>query len=231
MRAKEIVLPVALAALMLPMKQALADQTPQQNTDQLSKLSAEMSAWYNSIPISANPTLDTSGANCMVGQSGSVWFIPTQALASTPIIRTCSIPAGVSLFVSVFDFFADNTPGVCGQGRPLTVEQLRAQIKPFVDGATNLSLEVDGNPIRITRVQSDVFVLAQPADNLQTLACPPGQSPAGVFSPAVDDGYFVLLQPLSVGNHTLHITASDLPLFPFTADITYDLTVVPVTTK
>jgi hypothetical protein len=52
--------------------------------------------------------------------------------------------------------------------------------------------------------------------------------PAGVYSPSVDDGYYVLLKPLSVGNHTLHIHAESTG---FTLDVTYDLTVVPVQLK
>ena len=137
----------------------------------------------------------------------------------------------MSLYVQLVDVFAENMPGLCGQGRPLNVEQLRAIAKSFIDGATDLSVEVDGNPVRkIPRVQSDVFVMAQPADNIQGLFCPPGQSPAAIFSPAIDDGFYVLLAPLSVGPHTLHYTGS-IPAISFSADITYDLTVVPVSTK
>jgi hypothetical protein len=233
MRAKKTILLIALAALVLPVKLALADPAPPQDSDQLSKLSAEFGALLASIPRSVSPWLDSSGADCMVGQGGSVWVLPYQTLfLSPPITRTCSIPEGVSLFVQLVDAFAGNNPGLCGQGRePLTVEQLRAEIKPVIDGVTDLSLEVDGNPVRkITRVFSDPYVAAQPADNFFIPFCPPGQSPAGIFSPVVDDGFNVLLPPLSVGPHTLHYTASIRSL-SYTEDVTYDLTVVPVSTK
>jgi hypothetical protein len=232
MRAKKIMLLIALAALVLPVKLVLADPAPQQNSAQLKQLSAEFAALQFSIPVGVNPWLDSSGADCMVGQSGSVWVLPYESLfVPPPITRTCSIPEGVSLFVQLVDVFADNTPYACGQTGPLTVEQLRALAAGFADGATDLSLEVDGNPVKnINRVQSDVYVVAQPADNFIALFCPPGESPAGIFSPAVEDGFNVLLAPLSVGPHTLHLTAS-IPSISYNEDLTYDLTVVPVSTK
>jgi hypothetical protein len=62
-----------------------------------------------------------------------------------------------------------------------------------------------------------------------------GVLPPGTYSPAVDDGSYVMLKPLPIGAHTVHITATrgacplDAPDNPgFSQDVTYDLTVVPV---
>src|SRR2546430_5217700 len=37
--------------------------------------SARWWQWLLSIPNSTNPNLDTTGANCAVGQTGQVWFL------------------------------------------------------------------------------------------------------------------------------------------------------------
>jgi hypothetical protein len=51
----------------------------------------------------------------------------------------------------------------------------------------------------------------------------------GVFSPAVDGGFYVLLDPLSVGHHTLHFHAKNAGRArKFEVDVTYNITVVPV---
>jgi hypothetical protein len=56
-------------------------------------------------------------------------------------------------------------------------------------------------------------------------------APAGSTSPSVSDGYFVMLKPLSVGQHTIHFggTADLTPLGGplFIQDITYNITVSP----
>jgi hypothetical protein len=54
---------------------------------------------------------------------------------------------------------------------------------------------------------------------------------AGTYSPAIDDGFYVTLAPLGVGQHTIHVTGATAgcPLQPaFSVDVTYHLTVVPV---
>jgi hypothetical protein len=53
--------------------------------------------------------------------------------------------------------------------------------------------------------------------------------PAGIFSPAVDDGYYVKLKQLRIGAHTLHLRAETAT--GVDQDVTYNLTVVPVSKK
>jgi hypothetical protein len=109
-----------------------------------------------------------------------------------------------------------------------------ARSAAFVDEATNLSVEVDGEAIKnLRRVQSQVFEVALPEDNVFDAPCTDaglGNVPAGIYSPAVDDGFYVRLNPLAVGTHTLHIQ-SENPDAGFVLDVTYHLTVVPVVQK
>jgi hypothetical protein len=212
--------------LIMPLNVALAD------SQSFKQLSAEWQQWALSIPPSINPQLDTTGENCMVGQRGSVWFL-AGTFGGGSAIRTCAVPEGKVLFFPVINMVNIDAPNVCGQGPDsVPVEDLRAANAAFIDGATNLSVEVDGEPIgNLHRVQSKVFEVALPEDNIFDAPCASlGGVPAGIYSPAVDDGFYVQLEPLEVGNHTLHIQAEN-PSAGFTLDVTYNLTVVAVAQK
>jgi hypothetical protein len=217
---------VAVAAgISMPVNVALAD------TAGYKQLSSEWWQWALSIPADENPLADTTGANCMVGQRGSNWFL-AGTFGDTTVIRTCSIPEDATLFFPVINFVGFDTPNACGQdSTPLPSQFYRDLAADFIDGAINLSVSVDGNSVnQLHRVQSKVFWVALPEDNLFAAACAPfGGLPAGIYSPAVDDGIYVRLNPLAVGSHTLQFHAETNQ--GFLLDVTYNLIVVPVVQK
>src|SRR6185436_3308563 len=49
---------------------------------------------------------------------------------------------------------------------------------------------------------------------------------AGTYGPMMGDGYYVMLRPLSKGQHTIHFSGTFGPPIGFTLDIVYDITVV-----
>src|ERR1700730_17687867 len=167
----------------------------------------------------------------MAGQRGPLWFLAGTFFGGTTI-RTCVIPKGEAVFFPVINSVQINTPNVCGQTGNLGVEALRALAAPFIDGATNLSVQVDGRTVDdLIRVRSEVLAAAFPTGKLSNAPCGgPETVPAGVYSPAVDDGFYAFLKPLSVGSHTLHIHG-EVPSQSFVLDVTYDLIVVPVQLK
>lgn len=194
-----------------------------------SEWSAEWWQYAGSIPQAANPILDPTGGFCTLIQHGPVWFFEgTQGGIAN---RQCTIPEGVALFFPLINLADVNTTN-----QP--VSELRAEIAGCMDAATNLSLVLDGQVIpartlKQSRVRSVPFALTYPDQGL------PGDPPipADIYSPVVDDGYYVMLKPLSVGHHTLHFTGKtpgcDYPPTNFHADgfsedVTYDLTVKPV---
>jgi hypothetical protein len=191
-----------------------------------SQLSAEWWQWVLSIPPSVNPLLDTTGDNCMVGQHGTNWFLAGSWVAG-PVTRDCDIPQGATLFFPVINEINFDTPGQCGQGDPLPSSYYRGLSAAFVNGAANLSVTLDGKPAGpMHRTVSQVFEVALPDDNIFAGACAPDLA-GGIYSPAVDDGFYVRLNPIAVGSHTLHIHAEN-PTAGFTLDVTYNLNVVPV---
>jgi hypothetical protein len=221
------ILRIGLAlTLMMPICTAFADS--------FEHLSAEWWQWALSIPTSVNPQLDTTAEKTfVVGQHGSVWFLAGVFGGGQPTIRECSVPEGTALYFPVINSINFNTPNVCGQGSDnLSVNELRGFSADFVDGATELSVEVDGVAIKnLRRVKSKVFAVALPEDNVfDSLCVNHGGVPAGIYSPAVDDGFYVLLDRLPAGPHTLHFHAEN-PDQNFIQDVTYKLMVVPVLTK
>jgi hypothetical protein len=210
--------------LMISLNVTLAD------AQSLQDLSAEWWRWALSIPTPVNPESDGTGEDCMVGQRGATWFLAGVAGGGSAT-RTCSIPQGTMLFFPVIDAVNFNSPNVCGQnGKNIPVATLRAQIAPFIDGASKLSVKVNGKEVTnlLQRVQSSVFAVALPEDNGFDEPCARfGGVPAGIYSPAVADGFYVDLPPLMLGKHTLSFHAENTSA-GFVEDVTYNLTVVPV---
>jgi hypothetical protein len=213
----------------------LAAGTGEAGSGDYGKFAAEWWKWVYSIPCTAalcpNPVFDTTGGYGAVGQHGEVWF-----LAGTfggTVTRNVSVPEGSQIFFPVVNNAFFNSPNTCGQGpESLSVEEGRAAIAPFIDAAINLSATLDGKPLKIVREQSVVFGVALPKDNLFDFLgfpCTPG-----IYSPAVDDGYYVLLKKLEAGSHRVHIHAeipAKDPANDFVTDVTYNLTVVPLHLK
>jgi hypothetical protein len=190
-----------------------------------------------SIPAPNNPLLFDD--QCTSGQTGPVWFltgklciadVPGETCSTTGFLsatRDCTIPAGTALFFPIANAEADNL----GLDTPLTLPELREQAKENQDGVTSMTCEVDGVPIQGLspartspyRVVSPVFSYTIPDNNLyQFLGFDFGAQTVPV---AVADGVFLMLAPLSLGQHVIRFTASFDVGFGF--DITYNITVSP----
>ena len=197
--------------------------------DPFKALSAQWWQWVLSIPTPANPLTDVTGVNCMMGQRGDVWFL-TGTLFGGTVSRRCSVPYGVPLFFPIVNSVQVNTPFICTQEGPLSVAEMRAKTAAFIDGISGVTATLDSAPLKgIRRIQSIPFVTALPVDNIFLGPCD-RDSPAGIFSPSVDDGYYVKVDGLSVGTHTLQFTAVNTKT-KFNLNVTYTLDVKPVTTK
>jgi hypothetical protein len=196
-----------------------------------SELAAEWWKWVYSIPCTEtwcpNPAVDEAGDYCAVGQHGDVWFLAGTFFGGTPT-RECSIPEDKALFFPVINCSFFDSPNACAQGDfSYSVKDLRAQVAGCIKGVTDLWATLDGKPLRLQHTQSVVFELAMPKDNLYDLQLiawgyPDLTCAPGIYSPSVDEGYYVLLNPLKPGNHVLHIHGDGW------LDVTYNLTVVPV---
>ncbi len=184
--------------------------------------------WAFSIPTPSNPLLDTTGAQCMVGQQGRIWNLAGVPGAGA-VTRQCQVPCDRALFFPLFNAFNINVapPPYASD------EELEQILVEFIDQVvTSVAVELDGRlltTIRNPRIRPHFFSYSLPADNI-LMPFFGLDVPAGAYGPAVDDGYYVMLSPLAAGPHTLHFTASG----SFTGgppevlqDATYELEVVP----
>ena len=143
--------------------------------------------------------------------------------------RDATIPAGTALF---FPILASEASVLEGNGT--TDAELRSVAQWLQDHAQGLTCTIDGRPVRRLdnyRVQSPLFTIGPLPDNnvFEASGVP---APEGTTTPSVSDGVFVMVEPLSVGRHTIHYygaavftQAQDGFDFIFSQDITYHLTV------
>ena len=184
--------------------------------------------WFFSVPASKNPGLATNGTlDCSVGQSGNVWFLAGPFLTSGSFTRSCTVPVGKALFIPLINSWVDN---VCNTP-PFTVDQLRALAASSVIPTENLHASIDGNPLtnlESYRAISPVFSYTLPPspDNLIDAAFGvslPGPCwPSLTVTPAVADGFYIMLAPLTAGSHSINFGGSGPGI---TLDVTYNLTV------
>jgi hypothetical protein len=208
------------------------------NSGQYADLSVQWWQWAYSQPVSANALFDTTGADAGNGQptKRNIYFLAgllviTEVGADGQLIaqadRTITIPTGTRLFFPLLNTEQDNL------GSPITytVDQLRQFAKDAEDNPTELHASIDGVPVQdltAYRVQSPVFSYSMPsfAPPDQNVAQFFGIDFAGTVSPAVGDGYYLLLTPLPRGEHVINFGGTNRS-GSFALDITYHITVVP----
>jgi hypothetical protein len=173
------------------------------------ELVSKWTNWLVAEPIATNPAFDPDGRFCDRNQDGKVWFLAStfEGIAD----RTCEIPAGKAIFLSLGGAFVSFAPDFPAAGDPCLqmatpLERVRCDVNNDVPVAPNVSFQVvlDGDPVEdlfAFRAQSQPggFTLRVPNPSFLTdLGITPGNR-----STAVGDGYFLFLKPLRPGEHTL----------------------------
>jgi hypothetical protein len=215
------------AAPTVPAVQALFD-----------RLSTAWWQWALAIPVHSppgkgpinHPLFDLTGTKCGVGQSGPVWFLGgaffvTGTSSQSTIVRDgCVVPFGRALFFPLINI-EDSALEEQALGNPTDIGTLRGVVNDAADKARHMSARVDRIPVPFLRVSRNKapwsFTLA-PDDLLSAI----GEGPfsPGTYSPAVDDGFYVLLPPLPPGRHTVQFHG-EVPAFGVVLDVTYHLRV------
>jgi hypothetical protein len=226
---------VVIFVLVLVMAPMMASaQSPGQQNLGVSAPSPELTAaWWQravSIPASQSPITDTSGAKCDVGQSGPVWFL-VGTTGGDPVTRDCTIPKKKAILVPIVNAewsvteanggpYVGGTCFVRASPQGTSEEALRACAIATMDRVTGATVEVDGVSQSPYRVQSPLFIFKPVPHNV--FAIPRGETQS------VADGFWILLEPLSVGQHTIHFHGvAEFPEYEFTLNVeaTYNLTI------
>jgi len=158
--------------------------------------------WAISIPADKTPMKDLTGNRCATNQSGPVWFLAgSWDLGKT--IRNCTIPSNVAIFFPIYN-------GECSTAEDKTktsYAQLRDCVKTGNVCSTcymyHKSASVDGRELTNLdnyRVESQLFNITFPPNNVFN-------GKVGL-SPVVAEGWYIMLEPLSKGTHTIHFKYS-----------------------
>ena len=149
-------------------------------------------------------------------QQGDVWYLAGNFGGSSD--RTCSIPKNKKLFFPLINWIFW-TPEDCTDEN-----DCRSKLSVEVDKVTQFTCTIDDVPCawvaQIVRSQSASMPLNVPKNSF---AVTDGGYKPGLRKISVADGYWVMLEPLAVGEHTLHFTGATS--FPFSLDVTYHLNV------
>jgi hypothetical protein len=174
--------------------------------------------WSYSIPFDVNPLADpTGGLNCGINQEGAIWFLA--APAGSQVRRTCVIPhekAIVTPVVTTLDDWPCPPALNFNPGPNQSLEEfLRLDVGSLIDQVTSPSVTLDGKPLNVRRVASELFGFTAAANVVQFDTCVTGSPQLGLA-----DGYWAFIDPLPRGQHTLVIAASVPSLrVTFTLDV------------
>jgi hypothetical protein len=194
---------------------------------------AEWWQWALGIPADVNPLTDTTGEHCAQRQVDEVWFLAGSIVG--PVVRTCEVPAGKSLFFPLINnFFGAELDDLPEKRTEEFVREAASCAEPV-----EIFVEIDGfkvpKPTRFftgpSGSQSPFFNVQLPPKNLfGAVPDPPGSAdepfvPELVLTPSAEQGYYLFVRPLSRGTHTIRWTASGCTPGG-SQDITYHLKVV-----
>ena len=149
-----------------------------------------------SIPKEQDPRNDPTGQKCSVNQNDShVWFL--EGISSGSAILNCDVPQGKAIFMPILsgecDYLSDKSLK--------TEADLTKCARSGIEGAT-MQVAVDGIVLKNLQtywVESPVFSFTFRPDNIF------GVPYVGTTQIKVV-GYFLFLEPLSLGRHTIHIS-------------------------
>ncbi len=166
-------------------------------------------------PIDHSPFLDTTGADCAVGQKGPVWFLPAVpgATLGTSVTRSCTIPRHRAILLQLAsamnDYPCPDPTFKPAPGQSL-FDFLSAPIEPGISAVTGFEVSIDGTkidePLAYRFTSDDVFTFTGD----QSLTASFDTCVTGKPQKAVSDGYYLMFKPLPPGAHTIVVNGQDM---------------------
>lgn len=169
--------------------------------------SAQWWQWAASFRRSESPVADKTGERCASGQSGPVWFL-AGTYGTSRTVRSCHVPAGKYVFLPLINYVVTSGEGVSCAG-------VRAEAKRITNNPEGLIFDLDGHRLKAPDTHR------QETSDCFDVAARSGTPGMGAL-PAAANGYYVMLEPLAPGKHTLNFGG----ILPGMAQaVTYELTV------
>jgi hypothetical protein len=177
-------------------------------------------SWALGFPAATNPVLSDGNVDCVVGQSGNVWFLAGTFGGKAE--RTCTIKKGKALFFPILNSVTF-APDFC---KDVTTCRVDADNSLTQSGKFEWTCTVDGVPCifksPVVRAQSQPLPLNLEPGTLATEADGFGLAP-GVRKISISDGYWIMLDALNPGMHTVRFTVATVNGLNF--EVIYHLTI------
>lgn len=170
--------------------------------------------WVASIPEDVHPRGDVTGENCGTSQNGPVWFLDPPV--TQPMRKTfyCEIPEGKAILVpllvgecdgTILDDPTDSNISECAKegNQP-------GNILFSIDGKKLIEIKntsQDKEQYSLYRTTSDFFNIFFVKNNIF-------ENATSDTYRAQADGYFAIVQPLSIGDHKMSIQTNVLKAEP-----------------
>ncbi|HAK94459.1 MAG TPA: hypothetical protein DCM87_05525 [Planctomycetes bacterium] len=173
--------------------------------------------WALQFPSEVNPLLDTTGEFGALGQEGRVWFLAGNFGGEN--VRELRVPPDKAVLVPMFN-------SLWWSPEDGNLEEVRALANAQVNSGADVWCTING------KLVEDVYAYRAQSQ--------PGGFPFAIVEggllnewgyeprdaePAVADGYWLLLEPLPIGRHTI-VFHSSIPSMDWELQVTYYLTVV-----
>ena len=179
--------------------------------------------WSLAIPAKDNPVNDPTGVKCANGQSNtnsSVFYLGFNNGGISQ--RICKVPAGKGLFIPIMqvEYSEKEVPNA-------SVEDLRRTVTKDQDSVNSLYLKIGDKEYKYAdlikyRTQTDVFEVVFPDNGIFGVI-------EGGVSKVIGDGFYIITEPLTKGNYSVHFKSSLICLDPdcaepnFAQDIKYNI--------
>jgi hypothetical protein len=158
--------------------------------------------WILGIPANESPVNDPTGEKCANGQlntNSSVFYLSMNTGGLSE--RTCKVPAGKGLFIPVMqvEWSEKEAPGA-------SIEELHKSAKKDQDSVNSLYLQIGDKEYKYQdlikyRTPTDAFEVVFPDNGIFGVI-------EGGVSKAVADGFYIITEPLSKGNYSVHFKSS-----------------------
>jgi hypothetical protein len=172
--------------------------------------------WLLAIPKPSSPAADKTGEYSSLNQGDpNVWFLAGTFGGSAE--RSCSIPVGRAVFFPLVNY----VEFIRGKKVFRDDSELVAYVRKHFDDVKELELSIDGlqsADFAKYRIQTAPFDVNLPKDDVFDVGAGPNR--------AAGDGYWLMLRPLSAGEHKIAFSGVDPEYGPdFKTSVTYDVRV------
>jgi hypothetical protein len=151
--------------------------------------------WDLEYPLEGHPALEHDTFDLSLRQSGKVWFWSAPDFGE----RSCTMPAGTMLFLTLRDVECSSLEAPDSGFFAATEPEQRELASYWADHIVNVFCVIDG--VRVENLAAYRFSSTQFQFDAPT---PWIFGETGGSGTGVGDGYYLLLAPLSKGEHTIH---------------------------